>query len=228
MKTTPVVCISLTAMRLWAVTSAARAPAGALVETVRPATKRFQTVEEATAAGSADALVCVSGPEAGAMGVHCGNATLIGDGELDPERPELLVYEPKNGQLHRVAVEYLVIAADGTPSTRRHRCSGNCFMTMAARIAMASQRVTSCTSGPGSIIHTGCAPLGIPQWRARDTRQKPRRQPRQRRTGPVTDVIKRVGRGHGRGHCLRRREWESDRRRQWPPPPVSRLELSHN
>jgi hypothetical protein len=112
MKTTPVVCISLTAMRLWAVTSAARDPAGALVETVRPATERFQTVEESTAAGSADALVCVSGPEAGAMGVHCGNATLIGDGELDPERPELLVYEPKNGQLHRVAVEYLVIAAD--------------------------------------------------------------------------------------------------------------------
>jgi len=46
------------------------------------------------------------------MGVHFGNATLIGDGELDPERPELLVYEPKNGQLHLVAVEYLVIAAD--------------------------------------------------------------------------------------------------------------------
>ena len=112
MKTTPVVCISLTAMRLWAVTSAARDPAGALVETVRAATERFQNIEEATEAGDADALVCVIGPEEGAMGVHFGNATLIGDGTLDPERPELLVYEPKNGQLHLVAVEYLVIAAD--------------------------------------------------------------------------------------------------------------------
>jgi hypothetical protein len=92
-------------MRLWAVTSAARDPAGALVETGRAATERVQNAEEATEAGDADALVCVSGPEAGAMGVHCGNATLIGAGELDPERPELLVYEAKNGQLHLVAVE---------------------------------------------------------------------------------------------------------------------------
>ena len=52
MKTTPVVCISLTAMLLLAVTSAARDPAGALVETVRQATEQFQNVEEATQAGS--------------------------------------------------------------------------------------------------------------------------------------------------------------------------------
>ena len=35
---------------------------------------------------------------------------MINDGVLDPERPELLVYEPKDGQLHLVAVEYIVFA----------------------------------------------------------------------------------------------------------------------
>jgi hypothetical protein len=112
MKTTPVVCISLTALLLLVVSSPAGDPTGALVETVRAATERFQNTEEATKAGYADALVCVSGPEEGAMGVHFGNAELINDGALDPERPELLVYEPKDGQLHLVAVEYLVLADD--------------------------------------------------------------------------------------------------------------------
>jgi hypothetical protein len=110
MQTKTFVWISLTAMSLLALISAATEPSGALVETVRRATERFQDVEEATAAGYADSLLCVSGPEEGAMGVHFGNADLIGDGALDPERPELLVYEPKNGQLHLVAVEYLVLS----------------------------------------------------------------------------------------------------------------------
>ena len=111
MQTTPFVWISLTAMSLLALTSAAPASAATLVETVRRATERFHNVEEAMAAGYADSLVCVSGLEEGAMGVHFGNGELLGDGALDPERPELLVYEPKNGQLHLVAVEYLVLAA---------------------------------------------------------------------------------------------------------------------
>ena len=49
METTPVVCISLPAMLLLAMTSAARDPAGVLVETVRQATEQFQNVEEAHA-----------------------------------------------------------------------------------------------------------------------------------------------------------------------------------
>jgi hypothetical protein len=115
MKTALFVWVSLTAMSLFAFTSfastsAAWEPPGALVNTVRLATERFQDVEEATEAGYADPLQCVSGPEEGAMGVHFGNAELIGDGDLDPQRPELLVYEPKDGQLHLVAVEYLVFA----------------------------------------------------------------------------------------------------------------------
>jgi hypothetical protein len=110
MQTTPFVWISLTAVSLLALTSAAPVSAATLVETVRQATERFHNVAEATAAGYTDALTCVNGPEEGAMGVHFGNADLIGDGALDPVSPELLVYEPKNGQLHLVAVEYLVLA----------------------------------------------------------------------------------------------------------------------
>ena len=44
------------------------------------------------------------------MGVHFVNGSLVGDGVLDAARPEVLVYEPRNGQLQLVAVEYLVIA----------------------------------------------------------------------------------------------------------------------
>jgi hypothetical protein len=115
MKTALFVWISLTAMSLFACTSfastsAASEPAGALVETVRQATDRFHDIREATKAGYVDPLLCVSGPEEGAMGIHFANDELVGDGDLDPERPELLVYEPKNGQLHLVAVEYIVLA----------------------------------------------------------------------------------------------------------------------
>ena len=42
------------------------------------------------------------------MGVHFVNGALFSDSELDPEHPEILVYEPKNGQLRLVAVEYVV------------------------------------------------------------------------------------------------------------------------
>jgi hypothetical protein len=120
MQTRHFVQISLTAMSLFALTSVALTaggaqgepgPAATLVETVRRATERFQNVEEAIAAGYADAGTCVSGIEEGAMGVHFGNGTLLSDSVLDAERPEILVYEPKNGQLHLVAVEYVVDAA---------------------------------------------------------------------------------------------------------------------
>jgi hypothetical protein len=107
---------SLTAIVFFALTSAplvrahgASEPAATLVETVRQATQRFQDVEEAKAAGYADDRFCVSGPEEGAMGVHFVNGALI-DSELDPQRPEVLVYEPKQGQLRLVAVEYIVFA----------------------------------------------------------------------------------------------------------------------
>jgi hypothetical protein len=81
-----------------------------LVRDVRQVTQRFQDVTAATAAGYASTGSCVSGPNQGAMGVHYVNDAYIADGELDVQRPEVLVYEPYQGQLRLVAVEFLVDA----------------------------------------------------------------------------------------------------------------------
>lgn len=42
----------------------------------------------------------------GAMGVHFVNLTI--QGPLDPMKPNVLIYEPKDGKLHLVAAEWLV------------------------------------------------------------------------------------------------------------------------
>jgi hypothetical protein len=81
-----------------------------LVQVVRDATRSFQDVGNATAAGYARFLGCVSGPQEGAMGVHYVNGALVQDGQLDANRPEALMYEVKNGRLHLLGVEYIVMA----------------------------------------------------------------------------------------------------------------------
>jgi hypothetical protein len=87
-------------------------PSNSLVQTVREATWPFEDVAAAEAAGYGMFLGCVSGPQAGAMGFHYPNPALIGDGLLDASRPEILVYEIKNGKHSLVAVEFLVLAED--------------------------------------------------------------------------------------------------------------------
>lgn len=46
------------------------------------------------------------------MGIHFANGGLVGDGALDAMHPEALLYEPKDGKLQLVGVEYIVIADD--------------------------------------------------------------------------------------------------------------------
>lgn len=75
---------------------------------LKQATAAFHNVDRATAAGyqGPDAGACVAGP-AGAMGVHAVNPALIGDQAIDPLRPEVLLYELKNGGGFKlVGVEY--------------------------------------------------------------------------------------------------------------------------
>jgi hypothetical protein len=82
-----------------------------LVRAVRQSTRRFLYVSQAVAAGYGPFLGCTSGHDAGAMGLHYVNGGLIGDGALDAEQPEVLVYEPMaDGRLRLVAVEYVVVA----------------------------------------------------------------------------------------------------------------------
>src|SRR5215813_9813160 len=82
-----------------------------LVRDVHQAANRFQDVNTATAEGYVSTASCVSGPNQGAMGVHYVNGAFIEDGVLDVRRPEVLVYEPREGGLRLVAVEFLVDAA---------------------------------------------------------------------------------------------------------------------
>ncbi len=114
MKITHAIGIVLTAVASLTAAATAGSPylghSPTLVEVVVNATDRFHDPDHATAAGYTPMPSCVSGPEEGAMGIHFVDGNLVGDGELDAERPEALVYEAKNGRLRLVAVEYIVPA----------------------------------------------------------------------------------------------------------------------
>jgi hypothetical protein len=88
---------------------------------VRDATARFHNVKAAIAAGygefpDAAGIACIDNP-LGGMGIHYVNLNLVLDNPpgspstVDPLRPEALVYEPKEGKLKLVALEYIVFQA---------------------------------------------------------------------------------------------------------------------
>lgn len=102
-----------------------------LVQTVRNATQHYQNVANAGPDYGA-ALGCVSGPDHGAMGIHYVNGSLV-NGEtllgntqqLDPTKPQALIYEPQpNGELKLVAVEFIILASalppDAAPQVEGH------------------------------------------------------------------------------------------------------------
>ena len=75
---------------------------GALVAAVRESTERFKNVAVAESEGYFLQFGCVSGPDAGAMGMHFVNIPLVADGVLDAAHPEIVIYEPQpNGRLKR-------------------------------------------------------------------------------------------------------------------------------
>lgn len=78
---------------------------------VRSATARLHALEQARKAGYLPGSPCVASP-AGVMGVHYENAALMATPEVDPLRPEILLYAPdRNGKLKLVALEYWRAAA---------------------------------------------------------------------------------------------------------------------
>ena len=67
----------------------------------------------AVAEGYALQFGCVSGGDYGAMGLHFVNGSLVGDGEVDARRPEIVLYEPLSDSRVRITgADYLVLAAD--------------------------------------------------------------------------------------------------------------------
>jgi hypothetical protein len=92
-------------------TPSEKSEASGLVEVVRESTERFRDVSVAEAEKYFLQFGCVSGGDAGAMGLHYVNASLVGDGELDATRPEIVIYEPiPDGRLRLIGADYLVLA----------------------------------------------------------------------------------------------------------------------
>jgi hypothetical protein len=101
-----------------------RSEGSTLMEKVRAATSRFKDINVATAAGFVQGTPCVSGPDAGAMGVHFVMPARINNFVLQADQPQALIYEPLPGGAFRlVGVEFIVLASnwatqpDGTSST---------------------------------------------------------------------------------------------------------------
>jgi hypothetical protein len=93
---------------------------GPLAAQVREATAVYRDINRAIDAGYTQFGGCVSGPEAGAMGVHFVKGELV-DATLDANQPEALIYEMKEGVARLVGVEYITpvaawdAAEDGHP-----------------------------------------------------------------------------------------------------------------
>jgi len=109
--------------------SSTRAGSAPLVDKVRVATAKYLDINAALHEGWTQATPCVSGPSSGAMGVHFIMPSRVGDGTLNANEPESLIYEPMpSGAMRLVGVEFIVIAADwaklhpegGAPSVDGH------------------------------------------------------------------------------------------------------------
>jgi len=84
---------------------------GALIKIVRENTERFRDVHEAENAGYALMFGCVTGPDAGAMGLHYVNGQILSQNLLDPTKPTTVIYEPqKDGSLRLVGADFVVFA----------------------------------------------------------------------------------------------------------------------
>lgn len=83
---------------------------GALVAALRQSTARFHRIEVALAEGYVQGSACEA-TSAGGMGMHFPKRALF-DAVIDPQNPEILMYEPQNnGDLRLVGVEFVVRAA---------------------------------------------------------------------------------------------------------------------
>ncbi len=89
--------------------------ASALIKIVRESTERFKDVAQAEREHYSLLFGCVSGPDAGAMGLHFLNGDLLNEvnngGVFDPTRPQIVLYEPGlDGRLRLVGADFLVFA----------------------------------------------------------------------------------------------------------------------
>lgn len=82
-----------------------------LIDKVRNATAKYIDINKATADHFVVGTPCVSGPDAGAMGVHLVRPDRITKLVLDAVQPQALIYEPMaDGAMRLVGVEFIVLA----------------------------------------------------------------------------------------------------------------------
>ena len=105
--------------------SAPRPNRSPLVDKVRAATAQYQDINVPLTnnEGWVVGTPCVSGPNEGAMGVHLVNPARVGDGVVDANQPEALIYEPMaGGEFRLVGVEFIALASTvaGPPALEGH------------------------------------------------------------------------------------------------------------
>lgn len=88
-----------------------------LIRIVRESTAKFKSVSVADTEGYKLQFGCVTGPDAGAMGLHfvkmafVENPPLTPDGKIDPTRPQIVIYEPiPGGGVRLTGADYLLLA----------------------------------------------------------------------------------------------------------------------
>ena len=92
--------------------SSVPAAAGHRFDALKKATAPFHSIDVAMVAGWSDEVTGCRESPAGGMGYHYVNLDILLDTELDPLRPEALLYEPvtNKGSLRLVAVEWVIPA----------------------------------------------------------------------------------------------------------------------
>jgi hypothetical protein len=107
-----------------------------LIDQVRSGTARYIDINAALADGFVTATPCVSGPDAGAMGVHLVLPARIASGALNPGQPQALIYEPMpSGAMRLVGVEFIVLEsvwASNSPGGGVPALAGNLLNYVAA------------------------------------------------------------------------------------------------
>jgi hypothetical protein len=85
----------------------------------RKATAKYSDVAVAFADGFTPASPCVTDPNgSGNMGIHFDHPSRVRDLVLDPEKPDILLYERKStGELRLVGLEYWIIDIDQNKAT---------------------------------------------------------------------------------------------------------------
>jgi hypothetical protein len=108
----------------------------------------------AKAEGYALQFGCVTGSDAGAMGLHYVNADLVNRGVLDAARPQIVIYEPKpNGELKLIGADFLLLAdAWNAKHSVPPELMGQLFHLFESPNRFGLRRSTPCMCGRGRTI----------------------------------------------------------------------------